>query len=132
MSFFTRIISSTRIILLPTVFSGTFIREQIDFFISLYEIDTLNRLYHETKLDLMLTTPLVIAGGNYKAKKSVSQRSSRQQSYSSILLQFVSKNSYLMQFYEINICQTMIFQRYAVYESTIMMIEIVDKTREKL
>ena len=41
------------------------------------------------------------------------------------------KNSYLMQFYELNICQDMIFRLYAVYNKH-GMIKIGNQTREKI
>ena len=47
------------------------------------------------------------------------------------LLQFVPGNSNLMQFYEINVCQIMIFGLFAVYKRH-EMIKIGSQTREKL
>ena len=47
-----------------------------------------------------------------------------------LLEHFVSKNSYLMQFYEINICQVIILRLYTVYNKH-EMIKIGKQTREK-
>ena len=40
---------------------------------------------------------------------------SRQQNYSSTCDNLCKKNSYLMQFYEISVCQVMIFRLYIVF-----------------
>ena len=46
------------------------------------------------------------------------------------LRKFLSKNSYLMQFYEINNCQVMIFKFYAVHNKH-EMIKMGNQTKEK-
>ena len=55
---------------------------------------------------------------------------SRQQNYSSTWDNSCQKNAYLMQLYEINVCQVMIFRLYTFYRKH-EMLKIGNQTREK-